>query len=87
MGLEDSAIQRLPRFQKFPPPRQEFFETIDVDPSDAKGLLEVIDIDGNGKEWNPRVDPWEEKGETFSSRIWSRRGFYNPNGGGDVTKL
>eukprot|EP00438_Fugacium_kawagutii_P029592 Skav213424 [mRNA] locus=scaffold38:315108:317946:- [translate_table: standard] len=29
--------------------RQEFFETIDVDPSDAKGLLEVIDIDGNGK--------------------------------------
>lgn len=31
------------------PAVQEFFETIDVDPSDAKGLLEVIDIDGNGK--------------------------------------
>lgn len=73
-------------------PRQEFFETIDVDPSDAKGLLEVIDIDGNGK---ARVACcvffgagsgiirwcWEEKGETFSSRIWSRRAFYNPNGG------
>ncbi|CAJ1340561.1 unnamed protein product [Effrenium voratum] len=27
----------------------EFFETIDIDPSEAKGLLEVIDIDGNGK--------------------------------------
>ena len=29
--------------------RLEFFETIDIDPSEAKGLLEVIDIDGNGK--------------------------------------
>ena len=29
--------------------RQEFFETIDVHPAEAKNLLEVIDIDGNGK--------------------------------------
>ena len=37
-----------------------------MDPSDAKGLLEVIDIDGNGKEWNPRGwIPWRKKGETF----------------------
>lgn len=57
-----------------------------MDPSDAKGLLEVIDIDGNGKEWNPRVDPWGEKGETFLSRIWSRRAFQTTVGG-DVTKF
>ena len=29
--------------------RQEFFESIDVHPSEAHRLLEVIDIDGNGK--------------------------------------
>jgi len=31
------------------PAVQEFFETIDVHPSEAKNLLEVIDLDGNGK--------------------------------------
>ena len=48
-----------------------------MDPSDAKGLLEVIDIDGNGKEWNPRGwIPGRKKGETFfQQNFWSRRGF------------